>query len=179
MTGFGLVCFIKTLWKTGIPVFGWYRSRKTGTASCIRLWVCGNKKAGVCCNRKHRLHAFFYVSEGSKDLRSERVVFCSRNSPRSNNSPENNKKNRMQKDSSSGSSYLLFSSLKITAGSILSGCWSYHSAVGRICQQENSISWSFTLLCNKGNSCYSKVTEFAMISTHRSIPSVPLFKQRS
>ena len=35
---------------------------------------------------------------------------------------KNNKKNRMQKDSSSGSSYLLFSSLKITAGSILSGC---------------------------------------------------------
>ena len=113
------------------------------------------------------------------DLRSERFVFCSRNSPRRNNSPENNKKNRMQKDSSSGSSYLLFSSLKITAGFILSGCWSYHSAVGRICQQENSISWSFTLLCNKENSCYSKVTEFAMISTHRSIPSVPLFKQRS
>ena len=96
-----------------IPVFGWYRSRKTGTALCIRLWVSGNKKAGVCCNRKHRLRIFFYVSEGSKDLRSERVVFCSRNSPRSNNSPENNKKNRMQKDSSSGSSYLLFSSLKI------------------------------------------------------------------
>ena len=105
-----------------IPVFGWYRSRKTGTALCIRLWVSGNKKAGVCCNRKHRLRIFFYVSEGSKDLRSERVVFCSRNSPRSNNSPENNKKNRMQKDSSSGSSYLLFSSLKITAGFILSGC---------------------------------------------------------
>ena len=71
---------------------------------------------------KHRLRIFFYVSEESKDLRSERVVFCSRNSPRSNNSPENNKKNRMQKDSSSGSSYLLFSSLKITAGFILSGC---------------------------------------------------------
>ena len=96
-----------------IPVFGWYRSRKAGIASCIRLRVSGNKKAGVCCNRKHRLRIFFYVSEGSKDLRSERVVFCSRNSPRSNNSPENNKKNRMQKDSSSGSSYLLFSSLKI------------------------------------------------------------------
>ena len=96
-----------------IPVFGWYRSRKAGIASCIRLRVSGNKKAGVCCNRKHRLRIFFYVSEGSKDLRSERGVFCSRNSPRSNNSPENNKKNRMQKDSSSGSSYLLFSSLKI------------------------------------------------------------------
>ena len=41
-----------------IPVFGWYRSRKTGTASCIRLRVSGNKKAGVCCNRKHRLHVF-------------------------------------------------------------------------------------------------------------------------
>ena len=136
MTGFGWVCFIKTLWKMEIPVFGWYRSRKAGTASCIRLRVSGNKKAGVCCNRKHRLRIFFYVSEGSKDLRSERVVFCSRNSPRSNNSPENNKKNRMQKDSSSGSSYLLVSSLKITAGSILSGCWSYHSAVGRICQQK-------------------------------------------
>ena len=162
MTGLGWVCFIKTLWKMDIPVFGWYRSRKAGTASC-----------------RHRLRIFFYVSEGSKDLRSERVVFCSRNSPRSNNSPENNKKNRMQKDSSSGSSYLLFSSLKITAGFILSGCWSYHSAVGRICQQKNSISWSFTLLCNKENSCYSNVTEFAMISTHRSIPSVPLFKQRS
>ena len=162
-----------------IPVFGWYRSRKTGTALCIRLWVSGNKKAGVCCNRKHRLRIFFYVSWGPKNLQSERGVFCSRNSPRSNNSPENNKKNRMQKDSSSGSSYLLFSSLKITAGSILSGCWSYHSAVGRICQQKNLISWSFTLLCNKENSCYSKVTEFAMISTHRSIPSVPLFKQRS
>ena len=96
-----------------IPVFDWYRSRKAGIASCIRLRVSGNKKAGVCCNRKHRLRIFFYVSEGSKDLRSERVVFCSRNSPRRNNSSENNKKNRMQKDSSSGSSYLLFSSLKI------------------------------------------------------------------
>ena len=94
MTGSGWVCFIKTLWKVDIPVFGWYRSRKSGTASCIRLRVSGNKKAGVCCNRKHRLRIFFYVSEGSKDLRSERVVFCSRNSPRSNNSPENNKKNR-------------------------------------------------------------------------------------
>lgn len=75
MTGFGWVCFIKTLWKTDIPVFGWYLRRKTGTASCIRLRVSGNKKAGVCCNRKHRLRIFFYVSEGSKDLRSERVVF--------------------------------------------------------------------------------------------------------
>lgn len=105
-----------------IPVFGWYRSRKAGTASCIRLRVSGNKKAGVCCNRKHRSAFSFTFPKDLKTFGPERVVFCSRNSPRSNNSPENNKKNRMQKDSSSGSSYLLFSSLKITAGFILSGC---------------------------------------------------------
>lgn len=39
MTGLGWVCFIKTLWKMDIPVFGWYRSRKAGIDSCIRLKV--------------------------------------------------------------------------------------------------------------------------------------------
>ena len=41
---FRLGLLYKNALKMDIPVFGWYLRRKTGTASCIRLRVSGNKK---------------------------------------------------------------------------------------------------------------------------------------